>query len=114
MSAPITRIVFIAGLVAISPEPIAINGGNDAQAQPTSKVPAFFAPSLYCRTTAVSGRDVVWRSRAKNDQVDVFGFTPCALERLLGCGQGEVRRHPVVRDVETLGNPRAGSKAVDD
>jgi hypothetical protein len=45
--APITRIVFIAGLVAISPEPIAINGGNDAQAQPTSKVAAFFAPSLY-------------------------------------------------------------------
>jgi hypothetical protein len=45
----------IAGLVTISPEPIAINGGNDAQAQPTSKVPAFFAPSLYCRTTEVSG-----------------------------------------------------------
>jgi hypothetical protein len=29
--------------------------GNDAQAQPTSKVPAFFAPSLCCRTTEVAG-----------------------------------------------------------
>jgi hypothetical protein len=55
MSTAITRIVFIAGLVAIGPEPMAIIGGNAAQAQPTSNVPAFFAPSLYCRTTAVSG-----------------------------------------------------------
>ena len=29
--------------------------GNDAQAQPTSNVPAFFAPNLLCSTTEVAG-----------------------------------------------------------
>jgi hypothetical protein len=37
------------------PEPIAIPVGNDAQAQPTSNVPAFFAPSFPWRTTEVAG-----------------------------------------------------------
>src|SRR3984893_11236701 len=49
------------------------------------------------------GRDIVGRCRAEKDQVDVFRFAACAFERLFGCRQGKVRRHPVVRDIETLG-----------
>ena len=43
------------GLVAIMPAAVARPVGKDAQAQPTSKVPAFFAPSLCCSTTEVAG-----------------------------------------------------------
>ena len=43
------------GLVAIQPAPEARAVGKEAQAQPTSKVPAFTAPSLYCSTTEVAG-----------------------------------------------------------
>ena len=55
MSTATRSTVFSAKFVAISPEPMAIKGGNDAQAQPKSKVPAFLAPSLCCTTTEVSG-----------------------------------------------------------
>ncbi len=45
----------MAVLVAIIPAPAASPVGNDAHAQPTSNVPARFAPSLCCRTTDVAG-----------------------------------------------------------
>jgi hypothetical protein len=55
MYAPITTTVFSEALVAISPVAIATPVGNDAHAQPTSNVPARFAPSLYCTTVDVAG-----------------------------------------------------------
>jgi hypothetical protein len=55
MSTPTSSTVFSAGLVVISPAPTATSAGNAAQAQPTSNAPAFFAPSLCCRTTEVEG-----------------------------------------------------------
>ena len=45
----------IAGLVAMIDAAAAIPVGNEAQAQPTSKLPAFFAPSLYWSTVEVAG-----------------------------------------------------------
>ena len=42
-------------LYMIMPEPMATKVGKAAQAQFTSKVPAFFAPNLCCRTTEVLG-----------------------------------------------------------
>jgi hypothetical protein len=37
------------------PAALAMAVGNDAHAQPTSNVPAFFAPSFACSTTEVAG-----------------------------------------------------------
>ena len=55
MYAPITRTFFIHGFVAMRPCAAASAVGNDAQAQPTSNVPAFGEPSLCCTTTEVAG-----------------------------------------------------------
>ena len=41
--------------VAMRPLAIPSPVGNEAQAQPTSKVPAFLAPSLCCTTVEVAG-----------------------------------------------------------
>ena len=45
----------IDALAAIHPAAVASPVGNDAQAQPMSKVPAFLAPSFACTTTEVAG-----------------------------------------------------------
>ena len=55
MYAPITRTFFIHGFVAIMPLAAESAVGNDAQAQPTSNVPARFASSFCCTTTEVQG-----------------------------------------------------------
>ena len=55
MYAPIATTVFRDLFVAMRPAAVARQVGNDAQAQPTSNVPAFFAPSLCWTTTDVAG-----------------------------------------------------------
>jgi hypothetical protein len=87
--------------------------GKAAQGQSTSNVPAFFAPSLCCRTGRV-WRDVIGRRRAENNQVDIFGLAPCTLERLFGGSNGEVGCHPVLRGIKALVDTRAARELVDD
>src|SRR5450759_3680540 len=55
MYAPIATTVFRDLFVAMRPAAVARQVGNDAHAQPTSNVPAFFAPSLCWTTTDVAG-----------------------------------------------------------
>jgi hypothetical protein len=55
MYAPITRTFFIHGLVAMMPAAAESAVGKEAHAHPTSKVPAFLAPSFCCTTTEVAG-----------------------------------------------------------
>ena len=52
---PTTSTVLVPGLAAMIPAAAESPVGNEAQAQPTSNVPAFFAPSLCCSTTEVAG-----------------------------------------------------------
>ena len=103
----------IAGLVAINPEPMAINGGNDAQAQPMSNVPAFVRAKFVLNDHRGVRRDVVGRSRADNDQIDIFGFASRAFQRFLGRRQRKIRRSPIVGSIKALGDARTGSKLVD-
>jgi len=59
-------------------------------------------------------RDVVGGRRAENNQVDIFRFAPCTLERLFGGGKGEVGCHPVLRGIKALIDTRAARELVDD
>jgi hypothetical protein len=59
-------------------------------------------------------RDVVRGRRADNNQVNIFRFPPCALERLFGGGKGEVGCHPVLRGIKALIDTRAARELVDD
>src|SRR5262249_42178610 len=59
-------------------------------------------------------RDVVWGCRADNDQIDIFLFSPRALERLSGGRKGEVGRHPGLRRIKALVDARAGRELIDD
>ena len=80
--APTTRTVLIDGLVAMMPAPAAMEVGNDAQAQPTSNVPARFAPSLCWSTTEVAG------------EVDVLGLAARTFDGQPGGRQRDVGRGP--------------------
>ena len=59
-------------------------------------------------------RDIVRGRRAENNQVDIFGFAPCTLERLFGGGKGEVGCHPVLRGIKALVDTGAGRELIDD
>ena len=96
------------------PAPIASPVGNDAHAQPTSKVPAFFAPSLCCSTTEVAGRDVVGRVGAEDDEVDLLGLASGALERLPRRRQRDVGGGPVLGRLPAAADPARRLHLVDE
>ena len=55
MYTPTTSTTFSERFEATRPAAVDSAVGNDAHAHPTSNVPAFFAPSLFCSTTDVAG-----------------------------------------------------------
>ena len=114
MSTPTTRTVFIAAFVAISPAAMATCAGKAAQAQSTSKCAGILCAEFMLQNNGRVRRDVVRGRGADNDQVDIFRFTPCALERLFGGGKGEVGCHPVLRGIKALIDTRAARELVDD
>ncbi len=88
--------------------------GNEAQAQPTSKVPAFLAPSLCCSDHRGRRRDVVGGVGAEDDEVHLLGFAPGALERLPRRRQRDVGRRPVVGRPPAARDPAGRLHLVDE
>src|SRR5215467_4575758 len=101
MSTPTSRTVFIAGLVVISPAPVATSAG-------------ILRAEFVLQDDGAGGRDIIRRGGAKNNQVDVLGPASGAFERLLGGHQSEVRRHPVIWHIEALADAGAGGELVND